>query len=358
MKIILQIITVVIPLMLSLTGLLFFQRKTNIKKEAAMAQEIIEDNRVEQAEKGERAEKQKVTKVNKVTIAGSSKFIVIMENNKPEGPALPVLPAAGHGICLYAEIAGKKYLLDAGSGDIIIRNAAALGIDLADIDRVFVSHGHSDHGGGLLPFLEINNNALVYLSPQAIQDKHYAKVARLITKDISLDSALPQKYPDRFVMINEFTEVQENIFVIPRVKKIFPLPSTNANLYKQTGGTGALLKDDFEHEQLLVIRADDGLIVYSGCCHSGVLNVINTVREAFPHEPIKGVIGGFHLLNPVLMKMGEHNNKVIALGEKMREYKVKQYITGHCTGLKAYLTLKQVLGNQIDYFYTGKKFTL
>ena len=47
-----------------------------------------------------------------------------------------------------------KILLDTGASDVFIRNAEQLGIDLSDVDYVFISHGHSDHAGGLRYFLE------------------------------------------------------------------------------------------------------------------------------------------------------------------------------------------------------------
>ena len=43
----------------------------------------------------------------------------------------------------------------------IIRNARTLRMDLADVDYVFLSHGHNDHAGGLRSFLEINDKAKV-----------------------------------------------------------------------------------------------------------------------------------------------------------------------------------------------------
>ena len=59
-----------------------------------------------------------------------------------------------HGLCVYLETDQHKILLDTGASDIFIQNANKLNINLQAIDYVFISHGHSDHIGGLPYFLK------------------------------------------------------------------------------------------------------------------------------------------------------------------------------------------------------------
>ena len=54
-----------------------------------------------------------------------------------------------HGLSILLETEQHKILLDTGASDVFIRNAEQLGIDISDVDYVFISHGHSDHAGGL-----------------------------------------------------------------------------------------------------------------------------------------------------------------------------------------------------------------
>ena len=61
-----------------------------------------------------------------------------------------------HGLSVLLQTERHKILLDTGASDLFIRNAGQLGIDLSDVDYVFISHGHSDHAGGLRYFLEYN----------------------------------------------------------------------------------------------------------------------------------------------------------------------------------------------------------
>jgi len=56
-----------------------------------------------------------------------------------------------HGLCIFLDTGEFKVLLDTGASGQFIQNAERLGIDIKEIDYVFVSHGHADHIGGLIP---------------------------------------------------------------------------------------------------------------------------------------------------------------------------------------------------------------
>lgn len=98
------------------------------------------------------------------------KIIVLLENTT-ESTNLK----CKHGLSLYVETETHKILFDMGPNDLFLRNAEALGVDIADVDVAVISHGHVDHCGGLKYFLERNKQAKIYLRPQAVEE-HYVKV--------------------------------------------------------------------------------------------------------------------------------------------------------------------------------------
>jgi len=75
-----------------------------------------------------------------------------------------------HGLSILLETDHHRILLDTGASDVFIRNAEKMGIDLSTVDYVFISHGHSDHAGGLKLLMKINNKAQVIVSPNAIKE--------------------------------------------------------------------------------------------------------------------------------------------------------------------------------------------
>jgi len=311
-------------------------RASNMKSEAQRAAEIIaESNAV----------------FERASTSGQTSFTVLVENHAGVGTV-----QAHHGISILVERDSLSFLMDLGEDDLYAANAQALGKDLSGVEFSFISHGHADHGGALAHVLETNTSASVYVSEHAMADRHFVKIAGLIRKDVSLDATLADRYPDRFVFTSSTTEIAPDVFVLPAITRQHAIPTGNASLFKEV--SGSLVPDDFNHEDLLVIRDPDGLIVFSGCCHNGILNVLDTVRAEFEDASIKAVIGGFHLFNPALAKIAEDPEYVRSLGEAMLASEGTLFITGHCTGTEAYAILKNVLGERLAYFSAGREFRL
>ena len=78
-----------------------------------------------------------------------------------------------HGLSVLLRTPFAKVLMDTGASGLFAANAARMGIDLSDVDYVFLSHGHADHVGGLKTFLELNSKAKVIVSPGAVSGRFY-----------------------------------------------------------------------------------------------------------------------------------------------------------------------------------------
>ena len=284
---------------------------------------------------------------------GETSFTVLVENNK-----LSVLDTieVSHGISILVERNGSAFLMDLGKDELYSKNAGALGKDLSQVGFAFISHGHADHGGALEHFLNSNPTAPIYASERAMLDKHFVRIGRVIRKEISLDASLADRFPGRFKFAAFTTEIFPNVFVVPAINRQHRMPAGNKRLLKEA--SGHIAPDDFDHEQLLVLRDTDGLIIFSGCCHRGVLNAMDTVRAEFPDAPIKAVIGGFHLFDSARAKLAEHPDNVRDLGQAMLASERTLYVTGHCTGTEAYDILKAILGDRLAYASAGRQFRL
>lgn len=95
-----------------------------------------------------------------------------------------------HGFSLYIETSKHKLLADTGASKKTIENAKRLGIDLKEIDIVIISHGHYDHGGGIIAFVQENPHAKIYIRENAFGRFYHRKQDGF--HDIGLDPAIEQ----------------------------------------------------------------------------------------------------------------------------------------------------------------------
>lgn len=256
-----------------------------------------------------------------------------------------------HGLSLYIETADKKILFDTGKDDLFYRNAQVLGVDIGRVDYLVLSHAHYDHIGGLDKFLEINKSAKIIVNRGA-QGEIYSK--RLgFYKYIGIKNELLQNNIERFILVEKEFKLDKNIsFIMNTHHEGAPLKG-NSHLYKKSK-EGYVL-DDFSHELIMVIEEiKDQLVVFTGCSHGGILNMVKSVKDRYPNKKIEGLIGGFHLQNNITKNLAEPRERVINIGEKLRN--IPHIYTGHCTGKKGFGVLKEVLGRQIEEFNTGKVF--
>ena len=245
-----------------------------------------------------------------------------------------------HGLSILLRTPSAKVLMDTGASGLFAVNAARMGIDLSDVDYVFLSHGHSDHVGGLKTFLDLNSTAKVIVSPWAVSGRYYSERGGL--HSISCDWPL-EEMRDRTLSVDKTMTLADGIHVIAGIPQRHPLPLGNRLLSVRR--EGSLVPDDFSHEMALYV---DGLL-YTGCAHNGLENIL----EACPW-PVDTVIGGFHLLDPNGVHSFESTEQLTALAERLvARYPQVSFLTGHCTGSEAFRILQMVMGSRLRQFAGG-----
>lgn len=238
---------------------------------------------------------------------------------------------AEHGLSLLIETGGLRILFDMGASPSFAENAALMGLDLAAVDMAVLSHGHYDHGGGLLRFLELNNHAPVWVSPHAFEP-HFNAAG----KDIGLSPALAG-HPRLRSAIEGITHLAPGI----TLHRATTLPATYppAGEGMSTIATGTRMPDDFRHEQYLLIEDAGRRILISGCTHRGILNIATHFKADF-------LTGGFHLMKSTAAECRQVAHILSSLPTT--------FYTGHCTGSVAFGILKSRLGNRLHHFSTGQ----
>ena len=251
------------------------------------------------------------------------KITALLENTSACG-----LPTE-HGLSLFVEMAGGRFLFDLGQTDLFALNAQALGIDLSTADFVVLSHGHYDHGGGLRRFLAINDRAPVYVSRHAFEP-HYNGMKEYIGLDRNLAVS------DRIVFVDDDLRISDGIEIrgcqgMPRIVDFGP---SGLKMLRD----GQMVEEDFRHEQYLLVEEDGRRILFSGCSHRGILNIMHEFRPDV-------LIGGFHMSRFPL------DDALAGYAEELDSFPTAYY-TGHCTGTEQYQFMKARMGN-LHYLSTG-----
>ena len=214
--------------------------------------------------------------------------ITIVYDNNPGQKEL----TTAWGFACLVEGPEETILFDTGAdGEILLANAAALGIDLQLVDAVVISHVHRDHLGGLAGFLEVNSRVAVYLPqsfPRSAKDTVNEAGATLV-------------------------EVTGPVEVCQHVSS--------------TGELGERIV-----EQSLVVETPRGLVVITGCAHPGVANMAEAAHRQ-SGRPVYAVLGGFHM-------GGASVDEIHRVVRDLRKMGVQQVAPCHCSGDKTRRLMK------------------
>lgn len=275
------------------------------------------------------------------------KVTVLMENTALEGCGL----TPEHGLSLYIEFRGHKLLLDAGSSGDFAGNAQSLGVDLSGVELAALSHGHFDHADGLRRFFQVNSRARVYIrrgasGPYYVRDPEGLRFVG-ISRDIWRESR------DRFVEVEGLFPLMEGAWLAPETVHDPAFAGRAADLLFKRGEDD-FVRDDYRHEQSLVLEGEKGLVVFNSCSHGGIVNIVRGVLEQFPGKKVFAVVGGLHMFGRQNGGMNCTPEYVCKVADALKELGVEEIYTGHCTGEMALGLLRERFGPSCHALATGQ----
>ena len=192
-----------------------------------------------------------------------------------------------HGLSLLIEVDNFRLLFDTGQTGLFIDNARSMNVDLHDIDYVILSHGHYDHVGGFKRFLEeYHFDKTVYVA-RSFLDKKYKKVdEEFVYNGITFPDDI---YP--FTFIGKEHQISKNIKLYGQVLGTNDFEEIQPRFYLKKDG---FVKDMFMDELFLTVNTPKGLVVFGGCSHVGIVNIIRHI-ENIAQKKVYAFVGGTHL---------------------------------------------------------------
>lgn len=267
---------------------------------------------------------------------------------------------AEHGLCLLVKVQHgadrHTVLFDTGYNRIgVLHNMEKLAVDPVGLEAIILSHAHMDHTGALHPILEkVSNPIPLVIHPDAFLYPRYLK-----EKDGSL-----RKFPRTLVredLESRNGEILESKTPTPILdNKILVTGEVERTTAFEKGMPNALIErdgnlepDPIKDDQALVMHLKDkGLVIISGCSHTGIVNTVCYAKKLTGVERIHAVLGGFHLSGDFFEKILDQTiNELKALSPAV-------IVPMHCTGRKAMEQFSREFPSEFVLNSVGTKITL
>jgi 7,8-dihydropterin-6-yl-methyl-4-(beta-D-ribofuranosyl)aminobenzene 5'-phosphate synthase len=244
---------------------------------------------------------------------------------------------AEHGLSLLVKVeSGNEshtLLLDTGySETVLLHNMGILHVDAGSIEAIVVSHAHMDHNGGLLPLLDrVSRKPAIVIHPHAFHYPRFLKnqegektyFPRVLVKE-----ELQKRQPTFLVNDGPTLIADDMVAVTGEVERNTDFEKGMPDGFLEIDGH--IERDIIKDDQALAINLRGrGLVVISGCSHSGIINILLFAQKITGVEKIYGVLGGLHLTG----QLPEHVlDKTL---EELKKLNPEVIVPMHCTGWNA-----------------------
>ncbi len=254
------------------------------------------------------------------------------------------------GLSILLETDGPNILFDTGQSISASHNADILGIDLSQIDKIVLSHGHFDHTGGLRQVLrKIGKEIEIIAHPDIWQAKYANREGEDKYIGIPFQRQELESLGARFNLTTESVRLTDNIMTTGEVPMVTDYEEIEPYLVvKEDAG---FKPDKLLDDQALIINTEPGLVVILGCAHRGIINTLYHAQQLTGVKTIDTVLGGCHL-------MDASEERVWLTIAALKELGVQRLGVCHCTGLPASAIMAQEFGDKFSFNNAGNMLSL
>ena len=283
---------------------------------------------------------------------------------------------AEHGFAALVELneAGVRILWDAGiSTTALLENARLMKIDLAAVDLITLSHGHGDHYAAMAQVLRAAvrrpepREWPADASMEEIQAWTEGHRVPLIAHPAAFRERWGiardgKKYGPHLAPRAEWEAAGAEIVLSEGPYRLGPGCWTTGAVPRRSfekAGTppsrayregDQFLRDRLDDDQAIVINVrDKGLVVLSGCAHSGIVNTVQHAREISGVDQVHAILGGFHLAPAKDDEIERTIDEIEKLGPEM-------VVPTHCTGFKAIVRFSKRMPDQFVQGVVGTRY--
>jgi len=241
------------------------------------------------------------------------------------------------GLSILVEEGGARVLLDCGYSGAFIENARRMGQDLLHLDWVVLSHGHLDHTWGLADLTRLYTEAHINGLPHSRP--------RLLAHPVAFESRIKDGLPEIGSLLDaakgsrqfpwepepEPRWLTERLVWLGEIPRVFDFEAVGP-MGRRMIVDGGEVPDELLDDGALACVTPRGLVVVTGCSHSGICNIVEHARTVTGVDTVLDVVGGLHLL-------GAPPERLAATGEYLGGLGLDALHACHCTDLAARIAL-------------------
>jgi len=207
----------------------------------------------------------------------------------------PIAAHGEHGFSCLVQTASDRLLFDTGSGETLLNNLETLGHDACQIDKLVLSHGHYDHGGGLLPLLSKIGPRPVYAHPHIFRERFWRGQHEQRNISMPFTRAKLESAGASFQFLDHLTELCPGLFFSGRIPRSVTWEQGDSHLVQRSSDGEGWQSDAFADDAALAMQTSKGLVVLLGCAHAGMVNTLEHFRKQLGNPRIHLILGGTHL---------------------------------------------------------------